>query len=76
MENKDNKEIALFQLLMAYKYGTRVSIFDMKYRADDKDVVIYWGDSYENSARTYVNVAYDSAAAMIFDVVRHIEGII
>lgn len=43
MENKDNIEVALFQLLMAYKYGTRENIIDMKYNIDDEVVMIHWG---------------------------------
>lgn len=69
MENKDNIEVALFQLLMAYKYGTRENIIDMKYNTDDEVVMIHWGNDY----KTYVNVACDSAAAMIYDIVKHIE---
>lgn len=67
--DKDNKELAIYYLMMALRFGTRESIISLQYDKDDESVLIIW----DNNDIARVNVACDSACTMLYEVMKYIQ---
>lgn len=74
----ENKQEILDKLVECLKLTRQYSddLLEMKYRATDEIVEVVWHDPYRETERTwstFVNVAMDSGAAMLRDVLSAIR---